>query len=40
MSVHDRKRAALQELFKTMLHELMTRQIRTADLDIDLNEIG
>lgn len=39
ISVHERKRATLQELFKTLLHQLMTGQIRVADLDIDVREI-
>lgn len=39
ISVQQRKRTTLQELFKTMLHELMTGEIRVADLDIDVSEI-
>ena len=32
---HERKRDTLQELFKSLLHELMTGRIRVHDLDID-----
>jgi len=39
IKIHERKSATLQELFKTMLHELMTGEIRVADLDIDVSEI-
>jgi len=38
--VHERKRATLQELFKTLLHQLMTGDIRVTDLDIDVSEIA
>jgi type I restriction enzyme, S subunit len=31
---HKRKRTALEELFKTLLHKLMTGEIRVADLDL------
>ncbi len=37
---HQRKRAALGDLFETMLHKLMTAQIRVADLDIDTSEVA
>ena len=37
--VHERKRAALSDLFQTMLHELMTAQIRVDQLDIDTREV-
>jgi type I restriction enzyme S subunit len=37
--VYKRKRAVLQDLFKTLLHELMTGCIRVADLDIDVSEV-
>lgn len=37
--VHVRKRALLQELFNTALHQLMTCKIRVAELDIDVSEI-
>jgi type I restriction enzyme S subunit len=30
---HERKRATLKELFKTLLNELMTGRVRVADLD-------
>jgi type I restriction enzyme S subunit len=39
ISVHERKHATLQELFKTLLHELMVGQIRVHKLDIDLSEV-
>jgi type I restriction enzyme S subunit len=39
ISVHERKRTTLQELFKTMLHQLMTGEIRVNDLDIDVTEL-
>ena len=38
--VHERKRATLQELFKTLLHQLMTGQIRVHNLDIDVSEVA
>jgi type I restriction enzyme, S subunit len=37
--VHESKSTALQDLFKTMLHKLMTGEIRIADLDIDTSEV-
>lgn len=39
INVHERKRAGLRELFNTLLHKLMTGEIRIADLDIDTSEI-
>lgn len=39
ISVHERKRAALSDLFQTLLHQLMTAQIRVDKLDIDTKEI-
>jgi len=39
ISVHERKRSTLQELFRTLLRQLMTGQIRVHDLAIDLTEI-
>jgi type I restriction enzyme S subunit len=33
-SIHLRKRAALTDLFRTLLHQLMTAQIRVHDLDL------
>ncbi len=39
ISLHERKQAALQDLFKTMLHQLMTGEIRVADLEIDTSEV-
>jgi type I restriction enzyme S subunit len=40
ISVHKRMRAALSDLFQTMLHQLMTAQIRVDKLDIDAREIN
>jgi type I restriction enzyme S subunit len=39
ISVHERKRAALSDLFQTLLHQLMTAQIRVDKLDIDTKEV-
>lgn len=39
ISVHQRRRATLQELFKTLLHQLMTGQIRVDSLDIDVSDV-
>jgi len=39
ISVHERKRAALSDLFQTLLNQLMTAQIRVADLAIDTQEV-
>lgn len=33
--VHQRKHTALTALFRTLLHQLMTAQIRVNNLDID-----
>jgi type I restriction enzyme S subunit len=37
---HQRKHATLTSLFRTLLHQLMTAQIRVHDLDLDLLECG
>jgi hypothetical protein len=37
--VHERKRSTLQELFKTLLNQLMTGQIRVDNLEIDTSEV-
>lgn len=37
---HERKRDTLQELFKTLLHELMTGRIRVHELDIDITAVA
>lgn len=37
---HRQKRAALNDLFQTSLHKLMTAQLRVGDLDIDTSEIA
>lgn len=34
IDLHRRKRAVLEELFKSLLHKLMTGEIRVADLDL------
>jgi len=34
ISLHQRKRAVLEDLFKAMLHKLMTGEIQVADLDL------
>lgn len=39
IAIHERKRATLLELFKTLLHQLMTAEIRVTDLDIDTSAI-
>lgn len=39
ISLHERKRATLQDLFQTMLHQLMTAQIRVDKLNIDTREV-
>jgi type I restriction enzyme S subunit len=39
ISLHKSKCATLQELFQTLLHKLMTGEIRVADLDIDVSEV-
>ncbi len=36
---HHHKRAALNDLFQTALHQLMTAQLRVTDLDIDTSEV-
>ncbi|PYJ84771.1 MAG: hypothetical protein DME22_11585 [Verrucomicrobia bacterium] len=40
ISVHERKRAALSDLFQTMLHQLMSAHIRVDKLDIDTSEVA
>lgn len=39
VAIHERKRATLHELFKTLLHQLMTGRIRVNDLKIDTTEV-
>lgn len=39
ISLHERKRAALSDLFQTLLHQLMTAQIRVNRLDINTSEV-
>lgn len=36
---HQKKRATFNDLFQTTLHQLMTAQVRVADLDIDTAEV-
>ena len=36
---HQKKRAALSDLFQTLLHKLMSAEIRVADLEIDTSEV-
>jgi len=38
IDLHRRKRAVLEELFKALLHKLMTGEIRVADLDLSVLE--
>jgi type I restriction enzyme S subunit len=38
IDLHKRKRAVLEELFKSLLHKLMTGEIRVADLDLSALE--
>jgi len=40
ISLHERKCAALSDLFETLLHQLMTAQIRVNRLDIDTSDIA
>ena len=37
---HQKKRAALNDLFQTLLHKLMTAEIRVNELDIDTSEVA
>jgi type I restriction enzyme S subunit len=39
IAIHERKHNCLRELFQTLLHKLMTGEIRVADLDIDVSEV-
>lgn len=40
LSLHERKHTALTDLFRTLLHQLMTAQIRVHDLDLPELEIA
>lgn len=40
ISLHERKRTTLTDLFQTLLHQLMTAQIRVHHLDIDTSEVS
>lgn len=40
IAFHTTQKAALQDLFKTMLNKLMTGEIRVKDLDIDVSEVS
>lgn len=37
--IHERKRATLKELFKTLLHKLTTGEISVVELDIDTSDV-
>jgi type I restriction enzyme S subunit len=39
-AVHDRQRTALTELFRTLLHQLITAQVRVGDLDLGALGVG
>ncbi len=39
LDYHWKKRAALNDLFQTLLHKLMTAEIRVSHLDIDTSEV-
>ena len=39
LAYHQKKRAALNDLFQTLLHQLMTAELRVNRLDIDTREI-
>lgn len=39
ISLHERKKSILQELFQSLLNKLMTGEIRINDLDIDVSEV-
>ena len=39
ITIHERRCAALSDLFQTILHQLMTAQIRVRNLDIDTSEV-
>jgi len=38
IDLHKRKKAVLEELFRALLHKLMTGEIRVADLDLSALE--
>ncbi len=40
VDTHESKKTSLQELFKTTLNNLMTGDIRVADINIDVKEVG
>ena len=40
LEMHESKKSALQNIFKTMLNKLMTSEIRVSDLDIDVSEVN
>jgi type I restriction enzyme, S subunit len=40
IDLHKRKKAVLEELFRALLHKLMTGEIRVADLDLSALEKG
>jgi type I restriction enzyme S subunit len=40
IAIHQRKHAILTDLYRTLLHQLMTAQIRVHELDLDLLDCG
>jgi len=40
IDIHESKKRSLRDLFKTMLHKLMTAQIRVNELEIDTSEVN
>jgi type I restriction enzyme S subunit len=40
IDIHERKRTTLQELFRTLLNNLMTEEISVVDLDIDTSDVA
>jgi len=40
LDLHKQKKAVLEELFQTLLHNLMTGQVKTEDLDLSALELG
>jgi type I restriction enzyme S subunit len=38
IDLHKQKKAALEELFRTLLHKLMTGEVRVSDLDLSALE--
>ncbi|MBE0516999.1 MAG: hypothetical protein IBX41_06370 [Methanophagales archaeon] len=38
IEIEERRKTTLKELFKTMLHKLMTGEIRLKDVEIEMRE--